>query len=145
MNIWDQRFMKLAQEVSTWSKDPSTWVGAVIVDEDRIVCGMGYNGFPRRVRDTKERYEDRATKYKMIVHAEVNAILNSPTGARDCTLYSTKFPCAQCAAMIIQAGVKAIVSPPGNDPRWEEEQKLARTMFAEAGIDLFTWPFGGAL
>ena len=88
MDKWNQRFLNLAKHVSSWSKDPSTKVGAVIADpETKIVVGMGYNGFPRFVDDTEERYNDRPTKYKFVVHAELNAILNSNKSVRGCEIY----------------------------------------------------------
>ena len=74
---WDLRFLKLAHHVGQWSKDPSTKVGAVIVDAQRRVLGIGYNGFPRGVDDSPGRYHDRPTKLDMVVHAETNAIMNA--------------------------------------------------------------------
>jgi dCMP deaminase len=127
--------MGLAEYVATASKDPSTKVGAVIVDDRRIVLGMGYNGFPRRVRDDVDRYNDRPTKYAMVVHAEANAILNAAASVRGATLYCTWHPCSACAALIIQAGIVKVVSPPA-DPRWVESATIARTMFEEAEIKL---------
>ena len=76
MDNWDKRFLDLAEHVAGWSKDPSTQVGCVIVNDKRVVVGLGYNGFPRGVEDTPERLNDRPTKYLMVQHAEVNAILN---------------------------------------------------------------------
>jgi len=130
---WDQRFMRLAEEVSTWSKDPSTKVGAVIVDESRRIVGIGYNGFPRGVGDQEERYLDKSVKYAMIVHAEANAILNA-IAKPESSLYCTKAPCSECMKLIIQCGfVKRIVSPPWDvDGKWGEDAKHAITMFNEA-------------
>ncbi len=128
------RMMKLARHIAGWSKDPSTKVGAVIVDDLGRVVGMGFNGFPRHVADNEERYENRDVKYKMIVHAEVNAILNSLKEPRGCKLFSTFHPCAQCAAMIIQAGITEVYAPASDDERWEADRKIARTMFHEAKV-----------
>src|SRR4030095_6132808 len=92
-NKWHIRFMELARHVATWSRDPSTQTGSVIVDpETKRVRSMGYNGFPRGVKDTEERYADRPTKYKMIVHCEANALMNADLSVRGCILYTTKFP-----------------------------------------------------
>jgi dCMP deaminase len=74
---WDGRFLDLAVFVGDWSKDPSTKVGAVLVRPDRTIAGLGFNGFPRGVLDHPERYDDRPTKYEMVVHAEMNALLSS--------------------------------------------------------------------
>ncbi len=68
---WDKRFMKLAREISTWSKDPSSQIGAVIINDERRILATGYNGFPKGIRDTEERLNDREQKYPMIVHAEM--------------------------------------------------------------------------
>ena len=90
MNKWVKRFFRLANEVATWSKDPSTKVGAVIVGENKQIISQGYNGFPRGVDDTEERYNNREIKYKMVVHAEMNAILNAlynGSSVKGATLY----------------------------------------------------------
>ncbi len=137
--IWDRRFLRLAELVAGWSKDPSTKVGAVIVNADRQVLGLGYNGFPRGVHDLEERYFDRPTKYAMIVHAEANAILNARQLVRGCTLYALKYPCSSCAKLIIQAGIARVVSPrrdPADamDQRWEADARVSETMLREAAV-----------
>lgn len=141
---WDRRFLELAKQISTWSKDPSTQVGAVLVDHGRIIVGMGYNGFPRGIADTEERYNNRPLKYEMVVHAEVNAILAAGYASRGATLYvypSFGIPCicANCLKAAIQAGVYRIVGyvPDPNDPRvarWADSLALAKTMCDEAGV-----------
>lgn len=137
--------MAMAELIATWSKDPSTKVGAVIVDRKLLVQGMGYNGFARGVQDTEARYADRELKYAMIVHSETNAIMNAMIGGRavqDCTLYTTKPPCSTCAKLIVQAGITCVVQPTldPEDPaakRWESDHKISRTMFDEAGVTVF--------
>lgn len=136
-NKWWGRFLAMADLVASWSKDPSTQVGAVIADHNQRIVSLGFNGLPRGVRDD-ERLLDRETKYKMVLHAESNAILFA-TGASlaDCTIYVTRPPCAQCAAMIIQKGIKRVVckEPPTEfSQRWGKDIELAASMFAEAGI-----------
>lgn len=141
---WDLRFLGLAKEISTWSKDPSTKVGAVLVDDNKIVVGKGYNGFPRGVQDYKERYDDRELKYKLVVHAEVNAILQAGDKSHNCTMYiypSFALPpiCNECCKIAIQAGVKEIVGtkPDMNDPRvqrWQESIGISKMMCDETGI-----------
>src|SRR5260370_144484 len=102
-NDWKLHFLELAIMISTRSKDPSAKVGAIIVDAERRIVGSGYNGFPRHVSDDPERYTNRETKLRMVVHAEVNAILNSTKSVRGCTLISTRAPCCACSGVIIQS------------------------------------------
>lgn len=138
---WDRRFLSLAKEVSTWSKDPSTRVGCVLV-KDGKVQGMGFNGFPRGVEDTPERYKDRDIKYPMAVHAEVNAILQAGSNAAGCDMYI--YPgfglppsCPDCAGIAIQAGIIASISPlPNVDrmSRWSDE--IPSIMWEEAGLEI---------
>lgn len=137
MSNWDNRFFKLADHVSSWSKDPSTKVGAVIVNDDRQVLGLGYNGFPRGVVDYPHRYEDRSLKLQFVAHAERNALDNA-ADVRGATLYSTLFPCTECAKGIIQRGIKRVVTTrPYNE---EKAQRFnfgtSEVMFDEAGIEI---------
>ena len=112
MTDWNQRFLSLAEHISTWSKDPSTQVGAVIVDDQRRIISTGYNGFPRGVNDFPERYNNRDIKYEMIVHGEINAILFANQSIHGCTLYTWPFmPCSRCAAIVIQSGIRTVVAP----------------------------------
>lgn len=136
---WDARFLTLAQHIATWSKDPSTQVGCVLVDDHRRVVGMGYNGFPRGVSDDPERYEHRPIKYLMVQHAEANAILNAVDKTAGTTAYVTHHPCSNCAGLLIQAGVKRIVtfSPAGGiAERFADSFAAARTMLDEAKVEL---------
>jgi len=134
---WDNWFLGLAQYISTASKDPSTKVGAVIVDSDRRVISVGYNGFAKGVKDTDERLNNRELKYKMIVHGEMNAIIFAERSLQGCTLYTYPFmPCSRCASMVIQAGIPRVVAPKSDNPRWIEDFKLSEEMFAEAGTEV---------
>lgn len=134
-NTWDHRFLQLAKLVSGWSKDPSTKVGAVISDINNRVVSIGYNGFPKSIIDNGRLF-DRETKYKMIVHGEMNAILFANRSLHDCTLYTYPFmPCPRCASMIIQAGIKRIVSYENKSDRWESEFEISRELFKEANIE----------
>jgi dCMP deaminase len=124
MNKWDIRFLQMATFVATWSKDPSTSVGAVIADTNNRVIGLGYNGFPRGVADD-ERLYDRTQKYKMVIHAEENAILNSTGSPANCIIYLTHPPCLHCAGMLKQAGIFKVVfeEPTGEfKARWNLEE-----------------------
>lgn len=136
---WDLRFMQLAYHFSTWSKDPSTKVGAVIVNERRIIIGTGYNGFPRGVNDSPEILADRPAKYARTVHAEANAVLNASASTQDGTIYITAAPCASCTTLLIQAGIRRIVHPvmpPSFVARWSESFEHSKTMLAEAGVHI---------
>lgn len=136
MQINHSRFLNLAKHIATWSKDPSTQVGAVIIDNKGRIVGIGYNGFPRGVDDHKERYEDKPTKHSMVVHAEVNAILNAVKSVENCTLYVWPlYTCNECAKIIIQAGIKNIIIPASSDNRYDIKH-AASTMYIEAGINL---------
>ena len=87
---WDLRFLEMARNAASWSKDPSTKVGAIIVDDDKRVISVGYNGFPKGVRDD-ERLDDRQEKYKIIVHAERNALLFANTNVKNYHIYLSFF------------------------------------------------------
>lgn len=134
---WDQRFLGLAAEVATWSKDPATQVGAVIVRPDFTVASLGFNGFPRGVSDCPDRLADRSEKLAHTIHAEMNAILSSHVPVRGMTLYATLPCCDRCAAHIIQAGISRVVTLPAEAPqaaRWGDSFERAERMFREAGV-----------
>lgn len=135
---WQRRFFDMAHLVASWSKDPSSKIGAVIVDPQKRVISTGYNGLPVGVEDSKERLGDRETKYKMILHAEENAIMFAKQNLNGCSIYVTKMPpCAHCAALIIQSGIKFVYAPEAEVPeRWRESVELTRQMFKEAGVRL---------
>lgn len=132
---WDRRYLDMAKLVSTWSKDPSTKCGAVIVNAQNEIVSVGFNGFPKGVEDTVTRLDDRETKYAMTLHAERNAILFAKQPLHDCTIYT--FPmqcCSECAAMVIQSGIKKHVSLAITPIRWQKSFKLANEMFFEANV-----------
>ena len=136
---WDLRFLEMARNAASWSKDPSTKVGAIIVDDDKRVISVGYNGFPKGVRDD-ERLDDRQEKYKIIVHAERNDLLFANTNVKNCHIYTYPFlPCSVCAGMIIQAGIKRVVSVKNNNLRWQQDFKVSRKMFQEAEIHVIEY------
>lgn len=141
MSDWDKRFFELAKHVSTWSKDPSTKVGAVIVNDLNQVVSIGYNGFPRGIFDAESRYNDRGVKHLFVIHAERNALDNAFTDVRGCTMYITHFPCNECMKSVVQRGIKRVVVP---KPDYSKEyvNDLAKmtatyTMFCEGKVDLF--------
>jgi dCMP deaminase len=133
---WDSRFLEMARLVSTWSKDPSTQVGAVIT-RGKFVVSLGFNGHPKGVPDTPERLTDRETKYRTIIHAEINAILTAKQDLEGCAIYVWPFmPCSQCGAAVVQAGIKREVAPESNNDRWAESFAFTKEMFREAGVEL---------
>lgn len=132
---WDRRYLAHAALIAQASKDPSTKVGAKIVDEDFRPVSEGYNGLPQRIRDTSERWEDRERKYKIVLHAERNALIFAQRSLKGCTLYTHPFlPCAACASMFIQAKIARVVSLHSDNPRWAAEHELALELFEEAGV-----------
>lgn len=130
--------MEQAAFKSTWSKDPRRGVGAVIVNDREVDISSGWNGLPRGVVDLPERYEPEV-KPKWCEHAERNAIYNAAAeghATRGCTLYSSYFPCADCARGVIQSGIKRIVTV---EPEWDyapraDDWAIALTMLNEAGV-----------
>jgi dCMP deaminase len=135
MTKWDERFMELARLVASWSKDPSTKVGAVIVRPNRTVAAMGYNGFPRGVEDSEDRYLNKPLKYQLVVHAEANAIVSASEPLAGYVMYATLFPCCDCAKLIIQSGIRSLVVPQQEIPeQWAESMKHSTQMFFESGV-----------
>jgi len=139
---WNKRFIDLAKHVATWSKDPSTVVGALVVDSDHNVRALGYNGFPRGILDSEERLNDRIQKYPLTVHAERNALAScAKLGIRTdgCYLVCTHYPCSVCAGVIIQAGItKVIIQKPDEAflMRWNADTDLGLAMLHEAGLEI---------
>lgn len=149
MSRWDEHFLRLTLEHASMSKDPSTRVGAVIVGPDREIRSSGFNGFPRGIADTPERLSDRDTKLSLVVHAEMNAVLNAArtgTPLKGCTLYLSATdhsglvwggpPCTRCTVEIIQSGISEIVTRPFKSvpSRWKESIETARSLLTEAGL-----------
>lgn len=109
---WKEYFMSVAYLSSLRSKDPSTQVGACIVDKNNRIISTGYNGMPNNCNDTDmpwERGEELENKMLYVVHAEMNAILHSKSDLKDCILYTTLFPCNDCTKAIIQSGITKVV------------------------------------
>lgn len=134
---WIERFIELAEHISTWSKDPSTKVGSVIVNDKKHIVSVGYNGFPRGVSDTQSRYDDRPTKYKYVCHAERNALDNAHMDVSGCTLFATLMPCNECAKSIIQRGIKQVVTYEPLDERSVMNWDTTKVMFQEADVDIY--------
>ena len=136
MNHWDQRFMNMAREAASWSKDPSTQVGCVIVDQSRRVVSLGFNGLPAGMADTAARLLNRDLKLALTIHAEENALLFAGRPVVGCVAFITRHPCAHCAAKLIQSGIGAVIylSNPDFDRRWADNLAISGQALAEAGI-----------
>jgi dCMP deaminase len=137
---WNEFFMRHMYLASSKSKDPRSKIGAILVRDD-IIISEGYNGFSRGVRDLPERYLDRETKYKFVVHAECNAILNAARhgiSTNRTILYTNGIPCENCGKSIIQAGISEVIihkqwpTPPSSV--WAASAEITKIMFHEAGI-----------
>lgn len=136
---WQDRFLSLAQHISSWSKDPSTKVGCVLIDQDRRVLSVGYNGLPRGVDDSDARLGNRSIKHMMIVHAEANAVAaaaRNGVSLSGSTAYVTHPCCSQCAALLVQAGVTRVVCDGILSERWAESALAALEIFSEASVEL---------
>ena len=137
---WGDRYTHLAKEISAWSKDPNTKVGAVVIGKDGQVLSQGYNGFPRGIRDSSSRFKNRERKLELVVHAEMNAIYNaclSGVSLKGSTLYVYGLPiCNECAKGIIQVGIKKVVAmrPKVYNTQWDESIKNAEKIFNEAEV-----------
>ncbi len=136
---WEEYFMGVAMMSAFRSKDPSTQVGACIVNTDKKIISLGYNGFPFSKDDNDKLYpwgrEGNLldTKYPYVVHAELNAILNSRADLRGCTIYVTLFPCNECCKAIVQSGIKEMVYV-SNKYADTDSTKASAKMLENAGI-----------
>lgn len=137
---WDEYFMAIACISAKRSKDPSSQVGTCIVSPNKVILSTGYNGFPRNCDDDKFNWErnpvdDLGPKYDYVVHAELNAILNS--GSNDLngsTLYTKLFPCNECAKAIIQSGISRVVYLSMPESKDHLKFKQSQQMFIAAGV-----------
>ncbi len=144
---WDEYFMGIALLSSMRSKDPSTQVGACIVNSEKRILSMGYNGMPRCCSDDEFPWDKNESaldsKYLYVCHAELNAILNCASGnVRGCTVYTTLFPCNECAKAIIQSGIAEVVYM--SDKYAESDSVLAsKRMFTTAGVKFREYNISG--
>lgn len=142
MIMKDKKYMELAKELSTWSKDPSRKIGAIAVNSDGVILSQGYNGFPRGFDDSKENFDNREIKYKYIVHAEANLIYNAArVGAslKDSTIYVWGLPvCGECAKAIAQVGVSRVVwdTDLPIPEKWMESYKTTESILNSLGITI---------
>ena len=134
---WDEYYIGMANYVALKSKDPSVRVGAVIVRPDNTLASVGYNGFPSRMPDLPELYEDRPTKLSRVIHAEMNSLLLAREPVIGYTLYSSLTPCDRCAVHAIQAGITRFVFPAlpeDKKERWGAATDLTLQYFTECGV-----------
>jgi dCMP deaminase len=136
LNKWTFRGLKLAKEISTWSKDPSTKVGSVILDQNHRVISVGFNGYPKGCND--DGMENREEKYKKVLHSEINAILFAKQDLKNCTIYVYPMPpCCRCAGAIIQSGISSIITlepSPEQYERWGDDFDIAYKMYQERNV-----------
>ncbi len=139
---WDAYFMGIAMLSAQRSKDNHTQVGACIVNQDKKIVSVGYNGMPSGCPDDEMPWEREGdflqTKYPFVCHAELNAILNSATSLKNCTLYVTLFPCNECAKAIIQSGIRKVIFAE-NKYADSPQTIAAEQMFRLAGVSVETY------
>lgn len=136
---WDVRFLEMARLVSTWSRDPSTQTGAVIVRPDKGVVSVGFNGFAKPMEDREEWYNNREEKYSRIVHCEINALIQAQKSVEGCILYTYPFACCdRCTVQMAQAGIKRFVFPsPTVDAltRWSSAFEKTKQYMREMSLE----------
>jgi dCMP deaminase len=141
---WDRRFLELAELVASWSKDPRTKCGAVIVRPDRTITSTGFNGFPKKCNDSLELYANQELKYARVIHAEQNAILHAKESLSGYSIYVSSPTCDRCSAHIIQAGISRVVYYKTDSDfaqRWKESFERGLDMYKEAGLDIIVLNF----
>lgn len=141
---WDLRYLDLAKTVSSWSKDPSTKTGAVIVRENNTVAGLGFNGFPQGMNDDPAIYANREEKYSRVVHCEVNATIFGAGPYTDCTLYTWPLAsCDRCIVQMIQNGIRRFVFPAASKDqitRWGPALEKSMSYAREVGAEIVEIP-----
>lgn len=137
MTNWTSRYMALASMVASWSKDPSTKVGAVLVGKDRRQVALGYNGFPPGIDDSEARLNDRKVKHLLTQHAERNVLDNAHFDCRGATLITTRYPCHECAKSLVSKGIAKVITPvKPTDPLWAESSDAAQIVMEEGGVQI---------
>lgn len=143
IQTWDEVFMRAVYNISWKSKDPKTKIGAILV-RDNIPVVQCFNGFPRKIKDLQERYNDRDLKRRMVAHAEANTIFVSARLGKntdDTICYTQGIPCANCSIALIQGGISEIVVHSiwpnlNHSKEWVESIDLSKSMLQEAGVKI---------
>lgn len=136
---WDMRMWGMAMLISTWSKDPSTKVGAVIMDMKHRVVSTGFNGYARGVKDCEDEKRNAEIRNLKTIHAEINAITFANQDLSDCSIFVyPSHPCTNCAAIIIQSGISRVITakPSVESSRWARDMKLASFMLSQASVEV---------
>lgn len=132
--------MAVAETMMAMSKDPSTKVGAVAIDDDFNVISVGYNGFPRGVDDNVPDRQERPLKYSIVVHAEANVVAQAARKghslAGSTVIVTSLFPCSNCAGLLTQAGIKRIITTRSDNERWIENAEISKMILDEAGVEV---------
>lgn len=140
---WDRRFLEAATVFGSWSKDPSTKVGAVIVRTNKSICSVGFNGFPQGMDDSPELYANREEKYSRVVHAEINALTFANEKVNGYTLYTTPFiTCDRCFVQMAQAGITRFVSyepTKEQNERWGAAFEKVRRYAVEMNLVIYEY------
>lgn len=145
---WDTRFLQLAQLISSWSKDPTTKVGCVIVNSNDVVIGMGFNGFPQGGVDDEEILANKDRKRLRTVHAEMNALHFATGPIAGARIYVTHHPCAACVANLLQHKPAEINIPKGISELgkdWDASVKEAKAMLEEYDVHVYEIPLSTPL
>lgn len=136
-----KQYFDLTKSIAKFSKDPNKKVGSIFMNPNTLqILSTGYNGFPRKVKEKKERWEKKE-KNNWVVHSELNGIYNATRNGvnlEGSILFTTKFPCNECAKGLIQAGIKEIYSikPDLKHKTWGEKSKISLKMFEETKIKI---------
>jgi dCMP deaminase len=137
---WDDYFMTMVYLVAMRSKDKSTHIGAVIVDDLNVIVSVGYNSFVRGINDNVPERQERPEKYYWFEHAERNSIYNACGSIRGCRMYTNGIPCMDCARGIVQVGIKEVIVDAEwnaeNKDKWVENAERTVVLFGEAGIKI---------
>ena len=147
MGEWDNYFINLTEQIKLKSKDKSTQIGAIIVNDDHQVLSTGYNSFPRGLNDDLDERQERPEKYFWFEHAERNAIYSAAMNGiplKGSTMYlSCSAPCMDCARAIVNVGIKKVYCKSEdmtkNKEKWNEHAKRTKILFDECGVDLILY------
>ena len=138
---WDEYYLKIAEVISSKSKDPSTKVGCALVRPDHSLCSTGFNGFPQKMLDLPDYLNNRDEKYSRVVHAEINALIFAGEFVKGYTAYTYPVgPCDRCVVALLQAGVSRFVFPEIPEEmkeRWKGTIDKSKLYINECGAKFF--------